>query len=891
MTQRKLIIVDGNSFIFRAFNALPPLANSKGFPTGCITGVLNMVNSIIKKYKPEKIVIAFDARGKNFRHELYSEYKANRPPMEEELRMQIQPLKEVITAWGLPQLCIEGVEADDSIATMARIGSEQGYEVIISTSDKDMRQSVNKNIKILDTKEISDKKSEPFGIDGVFERSGVYPDRIVDLLALMGDKADNIPGVNGCGEKTALKWLAKYNSCSGVIKNADDVGGVIGDKLRFDIANGNLEMSYNLVVINDTVDLGKPLDKFIGVRDDSKLYELANKYELNMFKKALGLVNKSAVQVSSEIILDSISVFDYLVKLTESDVVQKTIWGTFIYNNQSYVLIKVSGDNKVCVVDIGCNSVLLQKVIKKMISSKQILLSNDSKDILKNLYNNISECIDGNINHFEQIFDIALNDSRIFHYVAKGGKSKTVSIAEINDIYCELKLSDLRVKYKLDDKVSKWEKMSFEELIEVKSEELFIADKFFSVQKELLNLDVSDLKIINLEHKICSILAKMECNGVLIDPIYLENFGNELDKDIEKLKENIYSVAGMEFNINSPQQVAKILFDVLEIESKVRKTSEDILIGLSRDNSIVADILEYRSLSKLKSTYIDGLLSRVSSNNRLHTTYEQTLVLTGRLSSINPNLQNIPIRSEVGRKVRHAFISSNGYRFVAFDYSQIELRILAHQSGEKRLIEAFNNDIDVHKFTASEVFNVDIEEVTVEQRRIGKAINFSLIYGMGYKKLAKKLGITNKESKSYLESYFAKYIDIKPYFEKELKYAQENLFIKTIIDRKLPQRDINTKNKFALSHVELAAKNASIQGSSADIIKMAMIDVFKYLLTLECGSVRMTMQVHDELIFEIRSDLVEKITKEIQGIMQSVISLSVPLLVNYDIADNWLDAH
>jgi DNA polymerase-1 len=876
MKKKQFFIVDGNSFIHRAFNALPPLTNSKGFPTGSITGVLNMVNGIIKRFNPEKIVVAFDAKGKNFRHEMYSDYKANRAPMDDDLRVQLQPIKDIISAWGLPTLCIDGVEADDSMTTLAIKAEALGYEVVMATSDKDMRQAVSDTILILDTKEILEKNSKPFGREGVLERSGVYPEKIVDLLALTGDKADNVPGVTGCGDKTAIKWLSAYDDVAGVIKNADSIGGKIGEKLRVDIENGNLELSYELVTIDKNVDLGKEVEEFVGTKDEDLLYKLASEYELNTFKKSLGLKDSSAESIDLTVINDKESLDSYL---GGNDWQNSEIFlDCFNHKDKDYILLMNKANSNVYIFEPSEYKEDLLRIVRlSILQDDTYLCGNNVKEVIKLIHSVINDVA---------AFSVKIKDSRILDYIRNGGKSKIASIEYLNDMYSQLSLSELRPKYKLDDKTPKWTKMSLEETIEVKAEEIFLAKNILLQSYEDL-----DMKSLELDYKLSPILAMMESNGALIDVDMLNSQGKELDCQIKALEKEIFEIAGEEFNISSAPQVAKILFDVLEIESKKKSTGEEVLIKLSADNPIVKMILDYRSLAKLKSTYIVGLTSRADKENLLHTTYNQTLTKTSRLSSIDPNLQNIPIRSEDGKKIRRSFIAREGYKILALDYSQIELRILAHFAQEPSFIHAFNNGIDIHSLTASEILGIHIDEVTSDQRRCFKAVNFGLIYGMGFKKLAEEIGVTNKEAKAYLDGYFENYDSIKPYFENQLALAKVNLYVETLMGRKIPAKEVNTNNAFARSHVELAAKNAGIQGTAADIIKMAMVDIADWMNHNIKENVFLTMQVHDELVFEVPEHLASELAEKIKYIMENAVKLSVPLVVDYKIADNWLEAH
>lgn len=856
-----LVIIDGNSFIHRAYNAIPPLTNKDGFPTNAITGATNMIQSILKKHKPDMLVVAFDARGKNFRHEMFSDYKANRSPMDDDLKVQIEPIKSIIKAWGIQTMSVNGVEADDSICSLAKQAENQGYRVIMATSDKDMRQVVSENIFILDTKDI-DKPNQLIGIKEVFEKNGVYPDKIVDLLSLVGDKADNVPGLNGCGEKTAVKWINEYGGIEKIIENADKIGGKIGERLRENI--DQIRLSYRLVTIDLNVDCGVNLNNAVVSINNDALYELTTKYQLNRLRDELGLINNNADEFISNIIIDEDESFCFITNCAREN---ESIYIDIIPMESGLFVLSKKGDNNYYVCDFS-NHDLLNKVL----NSGLTIVSNSIKDVLNEIYR---------ISKNKKVYDLNIIDTRVINYIENGGQSKIASIYQLNEKYSNIELSPLRKKYKLDDKVAKWEKMTKEEKIKVKTEELRVAED--------INFS-SD--ILEVEFNLLKVLSYMEVTGTMIDKEKLLNHGVELSNKITEIESKIFAISGEEFNINSPKQVSEILFDKLGIESKKRSTAEDVLIKLSKDNPIIGLILSYRSLSKLRSTYIEGLTERMTEESRVHTSYNQTVTTTGRLSSSDPNLQNIPIKTEDGKRIRGSFVARDGYKIVALDYSQIELRVLAHLSKEEKFIEAFSNNEDIHTLTASEVFGVALNEVTGEQRRNAKAINFGLIYGMSARKLAEEISVTQSVARKYQENYFDKYKNIKPYFENELNFAKKNLYIETLMKRKIPSRDVNSKNSFVKNHAELAAKNAKIQGSAAEIIKLAMINIFEYMKENNAFEYsKLLIQVHDELVFEVREDKIDEFGRKIKEIMENSVKLSVPLVADLGVGDNWLDAH
>ncbi|MCF2902256.1 DNA polymerase I [Pseudoalteromonas sp. OFAV1] len=866
--KKKFLIVDGYSFLYRAHSALPPLNNRKGDPTGAITGFLNMVNSILTKHKPDNTVITFDVSGKNFRHELFANYKANRKPMEDELRAQIVPLKEIIRAWGLPQLEVAGYEADDVMGTLAKIAVSDGYDVIISTSDKDMAQCISENVSILDTKDAS-TSNVPYGPAGVFEKYGVHPNQIIDFLALMGDKADNVPGVDGCGQKTAAKWLEQYDSLENLLDNADEIKGKIGEKLR--AQKESVLLSKKLVTINTNVPISQKPEEFISQPNFEELFELCSYYELNAFKKALKLKDPNAKTLELNVVSDKDEIKNLSKLYFSGNIVIEVV-----PTNPSLLIVMF--ESKTYLIDIKLNASLIKE---KIIGNPNLkIISNNAKSVIKTLIS---------LSNNESVQVNSFSDTRLIDYVLNGGRSKQATIAMLNELYCKLELSELRDTYKLDDKSPKWEKMSIDEIITVIAEEAYLAYCLVTNVGNNFELDESFHRIYNLEMRTLNALASMELQGVKADKEHLLKMRESIKGSLDTLKGEIHELAEMEFNIQSPKQVANVLFEHLGIESKKKSTAEKVLIGLADKHPIINKILEYRGLQIIYSTFIEGLLGHLTENDTLHTTYNQTITSTGRLSSSDPNLQNIPIRSENGKQLRKAFVANSGYKIVAFDFSQIELRILAHLAEVDRFIEVFNDpNSDVHANTAIDIFNVELSQVTDEQRRKAKAVNFGLIYGLSAKSLANDLQISLGEAKLHISAFLGKY-NFDGYMSEQLEYAKKNLHVRTLYGRKVPTLDVNTKNAFARNHAELAAKNGGIQGTAADIIKMATVDVFQRYLGND--DVRMLMQVHDELVFEIKEEALDIVCPEIKKIMESTVKLSVPLVVNYGISDNWLDSH
>lgn len=885
MSEPLFIIIDGNSFMHRAFHGMPPFKNKEGFPTQIIAGVSNMINGQLTKLKPAKVVVVFDHKGKTFRHDMFEGYKGDRPSLPDDFRVQIEPLKELIAAWGLPMMSIPYVEADDSMSTLAIQAKEAGYKVAMLTSDKDMCQIVDEDIGILDTKDI-EKGNVVRHIEGVKEKMKVYPNQIIPFLALVGDKADCVPGVEGVGEGTAAKWLAEYETLENLLENKENIKGKVGANFVKAVEDGAFQLSVDLVTIKTDVELGQTVEGFHAERDDEKLLELVTKYELHGLKKSLGVVDTNAESASSTVVTDENKVSTFLENSKEE-------------KNLFIELMELDGKDKFLMSSEKADSIFLVDVNKHLntlvelaTDNKHTIVSLKAKNIINKLFN---------LTKNEKLFFCKLDDIRVYDYVHFTQRSKEATLEHLNNDHSKFNLSELRETYKLNGKTPKWKKMTEEEILEVRSEEVSIAKYIFENKIEEINTNISEM-----DNKILSVLSYMETNGALIQPHILKTIGEELSEALRQKEDIIYNIAGEEFSIASPKQVQAILFDKLGLPAKKKTTAEDALrkaiaaLPKNKDleeeqkedlTTIVNEILEHRSLSKIIGTYVVGLTERMTEDNKVHTTYQSTVTSTGRLSSIDPNLQNIPIRNEEGRKIRNAFIAKLGYKILAVDYSQIELRILAHLANDEAFIRAFNNGEDIHRQTAADILGIDISEVTDDQRRIAKAINFGLIYGMGEKRLAEDNNITRKEAKVYYNGFFDTYVSVKPYFEEELERSKENLYIQTILGRKLSTKDVNANNSMIRSHAEKAAKNAGIQGSASEIIKLAMIDVFDFICNEAKEDAVMIMQVHDELVFEVKEDKAEELAERIKSIMENVVELKVPLVAEYKIADNWNEAH
>ena len=919
-TQTPLILVDGSSYLFRAYHVpyLQALSTADGQPTGAITGVLNMLRSLKKDYPNGNIIAIFDAKGKTFRNDMYPEYKANRPPMPDDLRSQIAPLHEIITAMGLPLLVVPGVEADDVIGTLAKQADELGIETVISTGDKDMAQLVTPHVRLINT--MTDVEMD---VAGVSEKFGVRPDQIIDYLALMGDKVDNIPGVVKCGPKTAVKWLTEHGTLDEVIANADKVKGKIGENLRD--ALEQLPLSYQLATIKCDVELEQTAGELSANEPDVEaLTKLYQKFELKRLLADLGnggdsspaTANKpssksassadeqaevNSVDVESieyDIILDKTLFSKWLEKLSASDAFAFDTETTSVY----YMKAELVGlsfaveAGKAAYVPLTHDYLDAPEQLDRdwvLAQLKPLLESTEVKKIGQNLK------YDANVlSHY----DIALQgvefDTMIESYC-------------YNSVATRHNMDALALKY-LDYKTTKFEdiagkgakQLTFNQIDIDKAghyaaEDADITLRLHQAIFPALSQSAPQLAVFNdIEMPLLPVLARMEQTGVLIDSDILAEQSQTLGQRLAELEIEAHNLAGKSFNLASPKQLQQILFEELKIPviKKTPKgapsTAEEVLQELALDYPLPKIILENRGLSKLKSTYTDKLPLMVSEKTeRLHTSYHQAVTATGRLSSTDPNLQNIPIRSEQGRKIRQAFIAPKDHKIVAIDYSQIELRIMAHLSDDKGLVTAFSEGKDIHRATAAEIFAVELDEVTTDQRRSAKAINFGLIYGMSAFGLAKQLNIGRQQAQEYQDKYFQRYPGVLTYMEDTRQQASEQGYVETLYGRRLFLPDINAKNGMRKKAAERAAINAPMQGTAADIIKKAMLAVDTWLLEQNDERIKMTMQVHDELIFEIHQDIVEETTAKLVELMNDAVELSVPLIAEAGIGNNWDEAH
>ena len=903
-----VILVDGSSYLYRAFHVpnLQNLSTSTGQPTGAIYGVVNMLKRLLNDEHPSHIAVVFDAKGKTVRHEIYEEYKANRPPMPEELQAQIDPLHEIICALGLPLIIEPDVEADDVIGTLALQAANQGHKVLVSTGDKDMAQLVNDKITLVNT-----MTNTSMDEAGVVEKFGVAPNQIIDYLALMGDKSDNIPGVPSVGPKTAAKWLNEYQTLKVLIENADAIKGKVGEKLRDHLEQ--LPLARELTTIRCDLSLSVTIgDLKIQPQNTQQLMQLFTKLE---FKSWMKSINPSADDNKNQSLSESKNVVTqkrkYEVILTKRDFNR---WLKRLENSQL-----IAFDTETDSLDyMQANIVGLSFAIKAGEAAylpfshsysgapKQL----DRDEILKKLepiLNSKQEKIIGHnlkydrsvlLNHNIQLDGIR-HDTMLQSYVCN-------SVASRHDLdtLCEKHLQHTNIHF--EDVAGKgikqitFDQVKLEDAVDYAAEDADMVlqlHKVFWTELEQKNKKKQKELYTNIELPMLKVLSNIERNGVLVDAKKLAKLSNQFSERILEVENEAYEQAGEKFNLGSPKQIQEILFEKqgLPIIRKTPKgqpsTAEDVLQELAVDYELPKLLLEHRTLSKLKSTYTDKLPTLINSKtNRIHTSYHQAIASTGRLSSSDPNLQNIPIRTEEGRQIRHAFIAPEDHQILAADYSQIELRIMAHLSEDERLCDAFEKGEDIHRSTAAEVFEVKLKNVESEQRRAAKAINFGLIYGMSAFGLARQLGITRTEAQQYVTLYFERYPGVKKYMDNIRKQARDQGYVETLFGRRLYLPDINNKNVQRRQYAERTAINAPMQGTAADIIKRAMIQIDDWQIKKQ-PQCKMIMQVHDELVFETSKSTAEKVMQEVIQRMAGAAELSVPLVVDAALGSNWDEAH
>ncbi|NQD78021.1 DNA polymerase I [Pseudomonas sp. CM27] len=915
MSQAPLVLVDGSSYLYRAFHALPPLTTSKGMPTGAVKGVLNMLKSLRKQYPDSLFAVVFDAKGGTFRDAMFAEYKANRPSMPDDLRVQIEPLHASVKALGYPLLCVEGVEADDVIGTLARSSAAQGRPVVISTGDKDMAQLVDGHITLVNT-----MTGTVLDVAGVHEKFGVGPEHIIDFLALMGDKVDNIPGVPGVGEKTAVGLLTGIGGGLGdLYANLDKVPALAirGAKTlpaKLEEHRDAAFLSYELATIKVDVPLDVEVEALVcGEPDRDALLALYTEMEFKSWVadvqreaaragEAIAAVEEPAAKVEPkyETILDQARFDAWLEKLRQAplfafdtettglDAQKAQLVGlSFAVEPHAAAYVPLAHDYEGAPAQLDREAVLL--ALKPLLEdpSKAKVGQNAKYDI--NILVNASPAI--------EMRGVAY-DTMLESYVlnSTGTRHDMDSLAQKYLDHTTIAFEDIAGK---GAKQLTFNQIHLDKAGPYAAEDADITLRLHqALQARLAQTPSVQPVLMDIEMPLVPVLARIERQGALVDAALLRVQSGELGVKMAELEQRAYALAGEEFNLGSPKQLGAILYDKLgmPVLSKTAKgqpsTAEAVLDELAEQGYPLPEVLmQYRSLSKLKSTYTDKLPGQINPRTgRIHTSYQQAVAATGRLSSSDPNLQNIPIRTAEGRRIRQAFVASPGYKLLAADYSQIELRIMAHLAKDEGLLHAFRNDLDVHRATAAEVFGVALEDVTTDQRRSAKAINFGLIYGMSAFGLAKQIGVDRKQSQDYIDRYFTRYPGVLAYMERTRAQAAEQGFVETLFGRRLYLPDINAKNPALRKGAERTAINAPMQGTAADIIKRAMVNVDNWLS--ESGlDARVILQVHDELVLEVREDLVEQVKDEIRQHMSQAAQLDVPLLVEAGIGANWDEAH
>ena len=910
----ELVLVDGSSYLYRAFHALPPLVTSRGQPTGAVKGVINMIRALMKSCGHSNIAIVFDAKGKTFRNDIFKEYKAHRPPMPDDLKSQIKPIHNIISAMGLPLLVIEGVEADDVIGTLSLQATDEGINTLISTGDKDLAQLVNQRVTLINT-----MTNEILDPEGVVKKFGVEPCQIVDYLALMGDKSDNIPGVPGVGPKTALKWLQEYDSMEGIIENAEEIGGKVGERLRDNF--GLLRLSYKLATIKLDVELNISLRNLTKKEDNKQaLYDIFTQMEFKTWIKELeeggthgssyaGVESDSDKSNSADAAILKPKEIEYLSILSKEELqglidklsgLEKfsiSVDSREMHFMDATILgIAISAEaGKACYVPIGhdYSSCPEQLPAEYVLQSLKPIIENPS--IIKMGYDL------KHIRHLFQNYDILLqptkSDLLLTSYVLNSVAVKH-SLPDITNYYLDIsavKLEDLIGKGR--NKLALHE-VAIDDYANYAAEKADLVFRLSIYLEQKLDAEGRLAGVYKYyELPLVEVLQSIERSGVRIDKKVLEKQGKELAKKLNELEKAVYDIAGEQFNLSSPKQLQGILYQKLKLPILKKtptgqpSTAEPVLHELAEEYELPQLVLEHRSLNKLKSTYTDKLPLEVNEKTgRIHSTFQQAVTATGRLSSTDPNLQNIPIRTSEGRRVRQAFVSDSGYKLLAADYSQVELRIMAHLSRDRGLLSAFSSDEDIHRATASDVFNIPLEEVNLQQRRSAKAINFGLIYGMSAFGLAKQLNVSLSDAQHYVDRYFQKYPGVKTYMEETQSLADEKGYVETIFGRRLYLPDIRAGNAIVRKAAQRAAINAPMQGSAADIIKRAMIDIDHWLALDELDA-RMLLQVHDELVFEVSEDDLDLLAEGVKFRMITAASLDVPLVVDIGVGDNWDQAH
>ena len=891
---KSLVLIDGSSYLYRAFYALPGLTAPSGQPTGAIYGVLMMLHKLIKDERPNLLGIVFDAPGKTFRHELFPEYKANRARTPEDLIIQIEPLLAAIENLGLPLIRVNGVEADDVIGTLAKEAEQRGMNTLIATSDKDFTQLVSDKITLLDT-----MKNRLTDRSGVIEKFGLPPEQIIDFLTLSGDASDNIPGVPTVGPKTAVKWLQQYSSLAGVIEHAEEISGKVGEALRKSIPRLNL---YQQLA---TIDCSLKLDCTV---DDLVIRESKDDELFAQFKN-LGL----------HALIKQFSIEEPITKIRRD-----TVYQGILTNKELEALLDRLSRAEIAAIDTETTS--LNYMQAEIVGISVAIVSNEAYYIpLMHEYDGVPNQLDReyvlqklkpwledkeakkighNLKYDSHIFanhGIELNgtdfDSMLESYVLNSTATRH-NLNAVAKRYLNLDTTSYEDVAGKGAKQIGFNQVNLEDAIHYAAEDADVSFQLHqTLHPKLMAINSLAKLYTDIEAPLLKVLQTIERNGVLIDESMLQKQSDQFAITLKELESKAHSLAGAEFNLNSPKQLQEILYDKLSLPilKKTPKgqpsTAESVLQRLAEDFPIVQTILNYRTTAKLKTTYTDKLPLMINQDTgRVHTSYHQAVTATGRLSSSDPNLQNIPIRTAEGRRIRQAFIAPKGFQILAADYSQIELRIMAHNSQDPGLLDAFQAGLDIHQATAAEIFAVDLQSVSVEQRRSAKAINFGLIYGMSAFGLTRQLGITRGDAQEYIELYFARYPKVKEYMDAIRNQARESGFVETVFGRRLYLPDIDSRNYQRRQYAERSAINAPMQGTAADIIKKAMIDLQQRLVA-ESINAKIIMQVHDELVLEVEDSSVGAVSELVTEAMGKAADLDVALKVDLGVGENWDQAH
>ena len=899
--KNRIFIIDGSSYLYRAYHAMPPLTSPTGHPTGAIKGVTNMLTTLKKDSEGSPIIVVFDAKGKTFRSDVYSDYKANRPPMPDDLREQLAPLKEICQAIGFPLIEIGGVEADDVIATLVRIAKEKGFKSVISSLDKDLMQLVEDPISTM----MNTMTHQIFDEQKVFDKFGVKPNQIRDMLALVGDTSDNIPGVPKVGIKTAAKWLNEFGDIGKIIENADSIKGKVGENLRSSL--GDLDRNIELVSLKNDVDIGVPFNNLLEQKaDNDRLLQLFEEFGFKAPVATSPIAKRDSSSEEEHKVPENLN---YKTVFNEQDL---TSWAKDI-DKCSHFAIDTETDSLDTITanlvgislsteeGIGCYIPIGHKYDG---CPKQLKLDQVQKIIGKTIEKNAHKAIGQNLKFDIPILsrhgiklDKFLADTMLMSYVLNSTATRhgMDKLAEYYLNYQTTKYSDVAGTA---SKEISFSAVNIDIASNYAAEDADITLRLYNKLQQLLEDKPSQIELLkNIEYPLVHVLASIEANGAKVDRDKLAAHSEELSRKIEILSAEAFRLAKGEFNLDSPKQLLEVLYEKLKLPvlKKTPKgqpsTNEETLKRLSEEYELPKIILEYRGLAKLKSTYTDSLIKIENpKTKRIHTSYQQAVTSTGRLSSTEPNLQNIPIKTAEGRRIREAFVPEDGNVLISADYSQIELRIMAHLSKDKNLTHAFNNNLDIHSATAAEVFNADLEAVTSEQRRSAKAINFGLMYGMSAFGLTRQLDIPRAEAQQYLDTYFERYTGVKDYIENTKIKAKKNMYVETLMGRRLYLNEINAANGLRRQAAERAAINAPLQGSAADIIKKAMIDINQFLFK-EMPNVKMIMQVHDELIFESPKSEANEVLKAMKEMMESTVELDIPLIADAEIGANWNEGH